>query len=74
MREEFNKVVCFLVIDVLNQAEINVEDKIDAWLLSNQKAITKYQGLLKSISSEKEINLEKITVILEKLRNIRLEE
>ena len=73
MREEFNKIVCILVVDVLNQAEINVEDKIGAWLLLNQKAIERYQGLLKSLSAEKKIDLEKITVLLEKLRNIRLD-
>lgn len=74
MRDEYNKVVCLLVLDVLDQPGKNVDDKIKTWVSSNQKAIVRYQGLLKSIASETQINLEKIMVILEKLRSIRHEE
>lgn len=73
MRDEFNKVVCLLVLDVLGQSGKNVDDKIKAWASSNQKAIARYQALLKSIASETQVDLEKITVILEKLRSIRHE-
>ena len=67
MRDEFHNTVCVLSIDVLNQSNSKIGEKLSAWFDLNNKAISRYRQLVKMITAEDGVELEKIAVVLNDL-------
>jgi glutamate dehydrogenase len=73
MREVFKDASCLLTEDVLKITDVPLTKKLEQWFATNQTAISRYEQLIKSMHTEKEIDLEKITVLLKGLRSIKEE-
>ena len=73
MREVFRDASCLLTVDVLQMSKTSSSKKMKYWLETNQIMISRYEQLMKSIHTEKVIDLEKITVLLKGLRSIKEE-
>ncbi|MDQ7089515.1 MAG: NAD-glutamate dehydrogenase [Methylococcales bacterium] len=72
VKKEFNNVCCRLTIVVLQQSSLKVNDKLAACLKLSNTAITRYRKLVSLVKTDKDIELEKITVLLKELVEINM--
>ncbi len=72
VKKEFNGVCCDLTIAVLQQSSLKVNDKLSYCLKASAQAITHYHKLVTLVKIDNEITLEKITVLLKELVEIKL--
>ena len=73
MMEVFDTVCCELTVEILQQNNKVLSDRLNTWRENNSKAIERYHDLVAKASADSRISLDKITVILKELAGLRIE-